>query len=212
MPVNASQEWKKILDELRANIKAKDLEVAKREEDLKVSQQKSIALTHAMAEIREEMKSAQRRIEQLLKEKYALERDLKLSEAEIDVLKLKNSSIVTIKELEIAEYQKQVESVRQELEVERKRVCPLQEELQRKRAEVAEKMKDIQYLTEARDRANYELEKERQKAEEKSIQLTVAALSRPLAVCTMEFQVCVSYNLICCSPCSPLCIIHLEIA
>ena len=171
-----------------ASITAKDMELAKRTEELSSSQKEKEALTHKMAEIREEIESGQRRIKALLQEKDALERDLKVREAEIEVLRLKNLGIATAKEQEIAHYEKQLESIRQELEAERKNVSPLWEELQRKRVEVAEKMKDIQYLTEARDRANCELEREREKTEQKSKELAAAVISH--AASTVRFQVC----------------------
>ena len=54
-------------------------------------------------------------------------------------------------------------------------------------------MKDIQYLTEARDGAKYELEREREKAERKSKEMTSVAIS--YAACIAKLQVCVSHNL-----------------
>ena len=171
-----------------ASITAKDMELAKRKEELSLSQKEKEALTHKVVEIREEIESGQRRIKALLQEKDALEGDLKMREVEIEVLTLKNLSIATAKEQEIAHYQKQLESIRQELEAERKNVSPLREELQRKRVEVAEKMKDIQYLTEARDKANCELEREREKTEQKSKELAAAAMFH--AASTVRFQVC----------------------
>ena len=189
-----SQDWRERLAEMESDIKAKNLELAKREDDLKVSQQKKEDLTHEMTEIREEIEGAWRRIEELLQEKNTLESDLRRREVDNENLKLKNSSLVTAKEVEAANYQKQLESIRQELEAEKKKVSFLQEELQRKRVELAEKMKDIQYLTEARDRANFESERERDKAEQKSKELTAAAISH--AARTAEFQVCVTCNLV----------------
>ena len=154
-----SQDWRDKLAEMASDIEAKNLNLAKSEEDLKLSQQKREALTQEMTDIREEIESAQRRVEELLQEKDGLEKELRLKQTEIEVLRLKNSSIASIKEQEIANFQKQLETVRQELEEEKKKLSPLQVEVQRKRVEVAEKMKDIQYLTEARDRANSELER-----------------------------------------------------
>ena len=185
--VHVLQNWRQKLAEMDASITAKDMELAKRKEELSLSQKQKEALTHKMAEIREEIESGQRRIKALLREKDALERDLKVREAEIEVLRLKNLGIATAKE-DIAHYQKQLESIRQELEAERKNVSPLREELQRKRVEVAEKMKDIQYLTEARDKANCELEREREKTEQKSKELAAAAMFH--AASTVQFQVC----------------------
>ena len=186
--VHVLQDWRQTLAEMDASITAKDMELAKRTEELSSSQKEKEALTHKMAEIREEIESGQRRIKTLLQEKDALERDLKVREVEIEVLRLKNLGIATAKEQEIAHYQKQLESIRQELEAERKNVSPLQEELQRKRVEVAEKMKDIQYLTEARDKANCEVEREREKTEQKSKELAAAAMFH--AASTVQFQVC----------------------
>ena len=179
---------------MESTIKAKDLELTKREEDLKASQQKKGALAHEIAEIRKEMESACRRCEGLVQEKDALERDLRLREVDNEVLRLKNSITVTAKEQEIGNYKKQLESYMQELEAEKKKVSPLQEELQKKGIELAKKMRDIQYLTEARDIANVELDREREKAEQKSRELTFAATS--YAARTAEFQVSIICNLI----------------
>ena len=176
-----------MIAEMESCVKAKNLELAKREEDLKVSEQKRETLLHEMTDIKEQVESAQRRIDKLLQKKHALERDLRLRETEIEILRLKNSSNASVKEQEIANCQKQLESIRQELEAEKRKISPLQEELQRKTVEVAEKMKDIQHLTEARDRANSELEREREKAEQKSKELTAAAISH--AAHTAELQV-----------------------
>ena len=173
--------YQKQLESIRQELEAERKNVSPLQEEL---QRKRVEV----AEIREEIESGQRRIKTLLREKDALERDLKLREAEIEVLRLKNLGIATAKEQEIAHYQKQLESIRQELKTERKNISPLQEELQRKRVEVAEKMKDIQYLTEARDKANCELEREREKAEQKSKELAAAAISH--AAHAMQFQVC----------------------
>ena len=181
------------MEELRFLIKAKDLELAEKEEDLKACRQTKEALTLEMSKIIEELESTQMRIRKLLQEKDTLKKKVRLRGAEIALLELKNSSIVSVKEEEIANYQKQLKSIRQELEEEKKKISPLQEELQRKRVEVAEKMKDIQYLTEARDRANSELEREREKTEQKSKELAAAAISH--AVCTAEFHVCDTCNL-----------------
>ena len=156
------------MNELRAIIRAKDLELSQKEEDLKLSQQKRETLIHEMAEIREEIERVQKKIEALLHERGSLEGDIRTKEVEIEILRLKNSSIVTAKEQEHADYQKQLESLRQDLAAEKRRISFLQTELQKKAMEVAEKMKDIQYLTEARERANFELEKERDRAKMKS--------------------------------------------
>lgn len=140
-----------------------------------MSQSDEEVLTHEMANIRKEMESVQKRREELLHRKDALERNLRLREAEIEVLKLKNSSIAIVKEQEIDNYHKQLKSLRQELEAERKKVSPLQEEFQKKEEEMEEKKMVIKHLTEARDEANSELEREREKAEQKSKELTLAA-------------------------------------
>ena len=179
--------------EMDVSINAKYMKLAQQTEDLISSQKKKEALTHKMAQTREEIESGQRRIRKLLQEKDDLENELKRREAAIKVLKRKNSSIAASKEHEVVRYQKQLESIRQELEAERKAMYRLQEEFQRKRVEVAEKMKDIQYLTEARDRANCELEREREKAEQKSKELTAAAASHTAH--TVQLQVCGTCNL-----------------
>lgn len=176
--------------ELRANVRAQDLEFVKKEEDLKVSQQARETLTHEMAEIRVRMESAQMRIEKLQLQKDALERDLKVREAEIVALQLTNSSMVTAREYEIAEHKKQLKTVKQELEAEKRKISPLQEELQRKREELAEKSVEIRLLREGRDSANSQVKMQRELADMKSRELASAATSH--AIHMTELQVCIT--------------------
>ena len=157
-----SQNLREKLAEMDENIKAKNEKLVTYEEDLKVSQKEKDTLACKMANIKKEMESAQRRGKELLREKNALEKDLREREAEIEGLKLKNSSITAVKEEEITNYHKQLESIRKKLEKEEKEVSSLQEELRKKSIKVAEKKRDIKHLTEARDRANSELERERE--------------------------------------------------
>jgi len=74
------------LAKMDASITAKDMELAKRTEELSSSQKEKEALTCKMAEIREALESGQRRIKALLQEKDALERDLKVREACVKML------------------------------------------------------------------------------------------------------------------------------
>lgn len=184
--------WEKV-GELRANVRAQDLEFVKKEEDLKVSQQARETLTHEMAEIRVRMESAQMRIEKLQLQKDALERDLKVREAEIVALQLTTSSMVTAREYEIAEHKKQLKTVKQELEAEKRKISPLQEELQRKREELAEKSVEIRLLREARDSANSQVKRQRELADMKSRELASAATSH--AIHMTELQVCITCTL-----------------
>ena len=141
-------------------------------------------LKHEMSDIRKRMESAQSKIDGLLQEKHELEQVLKKKDVEIEVLKLtmkdKEQHLVTAKEQEAAQYQKQLDFVKQELEAERKKMTPLQEELQRKTAELTKKSIKIGRLKEARDIANSQLKMEKERAELKSKELTAAAISHAI--------------------------------
>ena len=172
------------MEELRAKVRAKKEKLSIKEEELHQSQLERKMLEYKMTEIRKGMESTQNKIDVLLQEKSELEQILKQRETELEVLKLKLSTmrekerhLITTKEQEVAQYRKQLDSVKQELEAERKKMTPLQEELQRKTAELTEKSIEIRFLKEARDSANSQLKMEKERAELKSKELTAAAIS-----------------------------------
>ena len=179
------------MEKLRAKVRSKKEKLGQKEKELHQSQLEKEMLTYQMTEIRKGMETAQSRIDELLQEKDELEQLLKRKEVEIEVLKLtmreKEHYLITAKEQEVTHYHKQLESVKQQLETERKGMTPLQEELQRKTAELTEKSVEIRFLREARDSANSQLKMEKERAEMKSKELTAATISH--AVFTAEVKV-----------------------
>ena len=190
MQTDATQDWRKRLDEIEENLKAKHQELAQREEDLKIAQQEKDTLIHMMTEIREEIYSAQKRIEALQQEKNNLEKDLKVKEAEMEVLMLKNFSIVTAND-QVVDYQKQLESVKLALETEKK-IFLLQVKLEQKRVDLAKKSVEIRFLRKERDWAKLQAKIEKEKADMISRQLAAEATSH--AVHMKEVQVSFTFN------------------
>ena len=203
---------------LSAKVRAKKEELDQKEKELCQSQLEKGMLTYQMTEIRKEMETAQSKIDGLLQEKNELEQMLKQRELQIELLKLNLSTmrekeemklstmrekqhyLITAKEQEVFQYQKQLDSkeqevsqyqkqldfVKQELEDERKKMTPLQEELQRKTVELTEKSVEIQFLREARDSANSQLKMEKEKAELQSKEVTAAAISHAVLVAELK--------------------------
>ena len=193
---NASQEVQDLREKmakLSAKVRAKKEKLDQKEKKLHQSQLARERLTLRMTKIRKEMKSAQSKIDGLLWEKKELEQMLKQRELEIELLKLKLSTmrekqhyLITAKEQEVSQYQKQLDFVKQELEAERTKMTPLQEELQRKTAELLEKSVEIQFLREARDRADSQLKMEKESAELKSKEVTAATISHAVLVAELK--------------------------
>lgn len=179
------------MDEIEENLKTKDQELVQRVEDLKAAQQEKDTLTHMMTEIREETYSAQKRIEALQQGKDNLEKDLKVKEAEIEVLRLNNSSIVTAND-QVVDYKKQLQSVRLALETEKKKMFLLQMKLEQKRVDLATKSVEIRFLRKERGWAKLQAKIERERADMISRQLAAEATSH--AVHMKEVQVSFIFN------------------
>ena len=204
---HASQEVKNLKEKmakLSAKVRAKKEELDQKEKELCQSQLEKGILTYQITEVRNEMETAQSKIDGLLQEKNKLEQMLKQRELQIELLKLNLSTmrekeemklstmrekqhyLITAKEQEVSQYQKQLDFVKQALEDERKKMTPLQEELQRKTVELTEKSVEIQFLREARDSANSQLKMEKEKAELQSKEVTAAAISHAVLVAELK--------------------------
>jgi len=178
---------REVVDELRADVKAIDQKCAQTEQDLKKSQQKGESLAHEVADIRERMESAQKRIGALILERDALKRELKMRELEIEILQWKNTSTtVPIKE-QVDNYKKQLESVSHQLDAEKKNMRLLKEELQKKTVELEKKLVEIQFLREERESANFQVKMEKERADMMSKKQAAEAISH--AVHMKEVQV-----------------------
>ena len=184
---DASQSLREVVDELRADVQAKDLKCAQAEQDLKESQKKGESLAHEVAEIRERMESAQKRTGALILEKDALERELKMRELEIEILRWKNSSTTVPVKEQVDDYKKELESVSQQLDEEKKKNLLLQEELQKKTIELEKKIVETQFLREGRESANFQVKMEQERADMMSRKLAAEAVSH--AVHMKEVQV-----------------------
>lgn len=121
------------------------------------------------------------RTEELVQEKEDLKKALQFREKEIEILndsmKKEKAYFIALREEEISEYQKRLDIIKQELEKEKRKNCPLQEELQRLTAQLDEKSEEVRLLERDRDETNLQLNMKREKVEMKVKELKAAAES-----------------------------------
>ena len=171
----------KTVDELRENIKSTDLKLREQEHVLKEAEQDEDVSRQRLMNRKERMNSHHTRIKQLIEEKIQLEGDLKLREAEIEILKdsarKERECLIALREEEVAEYQTKLTSVEQELEEERQKIPPLKEVIQQLLEELMKKSKEVCHLRNASEETKSQLKMEREKVEMKTKELAAAAVS-----------------------------------
>ena len=182
------------VDELRKNIKSIQLKLRKQEQVLNEAEQNGVGVQKQLIYTKEKMSSCNSRTEELTEQEIELEKTLKFREVEIEILKdsarKERAYLIALREEEFATYQKELDSVKQELEEKRKEIPGLKEEVQRLLLELAKKSEEIRHLRSAREETNSQLRIERERVEMKANELTAAAVSH--AVHMKEVQVSVT--------------------
>ena len=184
-------------DELRMSIRSKCLQLKRQQEELKESEVCGGAIRKRLTDVMKRVTSHQDKSEKLMHDKAALEEALRLREVEIEILqdsrRKERSYLIALREEEVAEYRKQLDSVQRELKEEREKIPPLKEEIQQLLVELAKKSEEIRHLMSAKEETQSQLKLERERVEMKTNELTAAAVSK--AEYMKEVQVRVSCEL-----------------
>jgi len=190
------KELRESVDELKRSIKSKDQELVKQQVALKKAEDDRDAIRQSLTCAKEEMNGIHSRIEELMEEKVEVEKALKLREAEIEILKesarRERACLIALREEEVAEYQKKLDSVEQKLKEERQKIPPLREEIQQLTVELAKKSEENGHLRNVWEETNSQLKMERERVEMRTKELTAAAVSN--AEYMKEAQVKVPHN------------------
>ena len=169
------------VDELRRSIKSKRLEMKKQQEVLKGAEHDVEAVKQRLTNAKDSMRGHCRRIEDLIDERMELEKALRLSKVEIEILKecarKERAELIALRDEEVAKYQEKLESAKQELEQEREKIPLFKEEIQQLLVELARKSEEIRHLKNSLEEANSQLKIEREKEEMNTKQLTAIAVS-----------------------------------
>ena len=186
------------MDELRMSIRSKGLKLKRQQEELKEAELCGSTIRKRLTDVMKRVTSHQDRSEKLTQEKAGLEEALRLREVELEILqdsrRKERAYLIALREEEVAEYQKKLESVKHELEEEKQKIPPLKEDIQKMLVKLARKSEEIQHLRNAKEETTSQLKMERERVELKTKELTAAAVSK--AEYKKEVQVRVSCKLL----------------
>jgi len=158
--------------------------VAQKDQGLKRAEQERAAIAQGFATIRSKIQNAQRTIAKLLQEKSNLENTLKLRELELQALRQfattemeQEHHVTSLKEKEILDLKKQLETVTEELEKTKPQLPSMHQELQKVVMQLERKSTEVQMLREAKEQLQLQLEMERKRIDGYLMQQMAAKVS-----------------------------------
>ncbi len=166
------------------DIEGKDQILAQQDQSLKRAEKERIVVAQKFTTTTKKLREAKIRIGQLLLERKNLEGILEQKEMELRALreyatneKEKHEHVLSQKEKEIAGFQQQLATVRDELERMKLQPISFQEELEKVRLELAKKSTEVQMLREAKEEMKLHLQVERKWVDHYLMQQTAARSS-----------------------------------
>ena len=180
-PSPKQKELMKKVDELRKRIKSRDHKLRKQQEELDRAKHDGDVIKEKYTTAKKRMRNLLSKTEELEQEKLKLERDLKFRDDEIEVLKKSTHPervyFIVLRQDEVAEMQKRVQSVKQELKKETEKIPPLKEEIQSLIVQLAEKSAEICHLRDVWEKTNSQIRMDREKVDMVQREVNAAIVS-----------------------------------